>query len=232
MTLTTWLWIVEQEKVVTGQRINEGVWSNRLLSTALIYLITHIILYYGKVPMCWYMPGRHVGGVVRQFDLFLALALDRDEWLASHDGCLSPWGRCTHYWTKGWVSSTASLRLWGREKSPKHVRNWPTIPITHLSHALSEVSPGYSCVKTTFFRQEGGIEAAQATRQKWIENEHRKITDSVIGNLLYLIICKKNHPSQPVQSSRLVTLLKFINVFTQVQLLLFCTTVYVSRSLS
>ena len=74
-----------------------------------------------------------------------------------------------------------------------------------------------------FFRQEGGIEAAQAARQKWIENEHKKITDSIIGNLLYLIICK-NHPSQPLQSSRMVTLLKLINSFTQVQLLLFCTT--------
>jgi hypothetical protein len=58
--------------------------------------------------------------------------------------------------------------------------------ITHSPHVLSEVSPGSSCQKTTFFRQEGGIEAAQATRQKWIENEHRKITDSVMGNAFYI----------------------------------------------
>jgi hypothetical protein len=102
----------------------------------------------------------------------------------------------------------------------------------HIHHVLSEVSPGSSCQKTTFFRQEGGIEAAQATRQKWIENEHRKITDSVTGNLLYLIIFKNHHLSQPVQSSRVVTLLKLINAFTQVQLLLFCTTAYVSTLLS
>lgn len=92
----------------------------------------------------------------------------------------------------------------------------------HIHHVLLEVSPGSSCQKTTCFRQEGGIEAAQATRQKWIENEHRKITDSVIGNSLHWIICKNHHPYQPVQSFRVVTLLKLI-VFTKVQLLLFCT---------
>ena len=146
----------------------------------------------------------------------------------------------------GWASQPV-WALWGREKSLKHVRNWPTILITHsphlirivprlfithTPHAVSEMSPGYSCQTTTFFRKEGGIEAAQATRQQWIENEHRKITESVIGNLLYLIICKKIHSSQPVPSSRVVTLLKLINAFTQVQLLLFCTTVHVSRLLS
>jgi len=56
------------------------------------------------------MPLRHMGGgsVEGQFDFFLTLALDRDEWLASHAGCFSPWGRCTYYCTKGWVGSTAS----------------------------------------------------------------------------------------------------------------------------
>jgi hypothetical protein len=34
------------------------------------------------------------------------------------------------------------------------------------------------------FRKEGGIEAAQAMRQKWIEEEHRKINDSVTGNFI------------------------------------------------
>jgi len=113
MTVTMWLWIVEGEKVVTGQRINEGVWSIRLLSTALVYLITYIILYYSKVPMSWYMPWRYMGGVERHFDLFLTLALDRNEWLASHACCYSPWGRCTYYCTKGWVGSTASLGTLG-----------------------------------------------------------------------------------------------------------------------
>jgi hypothetical protein len=34
------------------------------------------------------------------------------------------------------------------------------------------------------FRKEGGMEAAQAMHQKWIEEEHRKINDSVTGNLI------------------------------------------------
>jgi hypothetical protein len=89
-----------------------------------------------------------------------------------------------------------------------------TVPITHVPHVLSKVSPGFSCQKIACFRQKGGIEAAQATRQKWIEDEHRKITDSVTGNLLYLRICKQNHPSQPY--SRLVTLLKLIYASIQV----------------
>jgi hypothetical protein len=46
-----------------------------------------------------------------------------------------------------------------------------------------------SCVsRSACFRQKGGIEAAQATRKKWIEEEHKKISDSAMGNLHLFVL--------------------------------------------